>query len=60
MRRRLLLVLQRELAAAERSLDDARHDLTRRVARVDREIDGLVYELYGLTEAEIGAVEREA
>jgi hypothetical protein len=52
-----MLALQRELAAAERALDDARHDLARRIARVDREIDGLVYELYGLTEEEIRIVE---
>jgi hypothetical protein len=45
------------LAAAERSLDDARRDLTHRIARVDRGIDGLVYELYGLTEEEIKIVE---
>jgi type I restriction-modification system DNA methylase subunit len=52
-----MLVLQRELVAAEKSLDDARSDLARRIARVDREIDGLVYELYGLTEEEIKIVE---
>ena len=45
------------LVLAERSLDDARHDLARRIARVDREIDRLVYELYGLTEEEIKIVE---
>jgi len=52
-----MLALQRDLAAAERTLDDARHDLARRIARVDREIDRLVYELYGLTEEEIRIVE---
>ena len=52
-----MLVLQRELVAAEKSLDDAQSDLSRRIARVDREIDGLVYELYGLTEEEIKIVE---
>jgi len=30
-----------------------------RIARVDREIDGLVYELYGLTEEEIKIVAGE-
>ena len=45
------------LAAAERSLDDARQDLARRIARVARELGGLVYELYGLTEEEIKIVE---
>jgi hypothetical protein len=52
-----MLALQREHAAAERDLDDARHDLARRIERVDRAIDGLVYELYGLTEEEIRIVE---
>ena len=37
--------------------DNARLDLAGRIARVDREIDGLVYELYGLTEEEIKIVE---
>jgi hypothetical protein len=40
-------------------LDDARQDLARRIARVDREIDGLVYQLYGLTEDEIKIVAGE-
>jgi hypothetical protein len=44
---------------AERDLDDARHDLARRIARVDRAIDELVYELYGLTEEEVKIVEGE-
>ena len=52
-----MLALQQELVAAEKWLDDARSDLSRRIARVDREIDGLVYELYGLTEEEIKIVE---
>lgn len=52
-----MLALQPQLAAAERGLDDARHDLARRSARVDREIDGLVYKLYGLTEEEVRIVE---
>ncbi|MCX6028244.1 MAG: N-6 DNA methylase [Chloroflexi bacterium] len=52
-----MLALQPQLAAAERGLDDARHDLARRIARVDRAIDDLVYELYGLTEEEIRIVE---
>jgi hypothetical protein len=54
-----MLALQRALAEAERTLDDARGDLVRRCARVDRELDGLVYELYGLTAAEIKLVEGE-
>jgi len=31
--------------------------LERQIAATDREIDGLVYELYGLSEAEIAIVE---
>jgi hypothetical protein len=37
--------------------EDRRHDLARRIERLDAEIDALVYELYGLTEGEIGVVE---
>ncbi|MBI4198685.1 MAG: hypothetical protein HY533_06205 [Chloroflexi bacterium] len=33
------------------------HDLLREIERTDREIDGMVYELYGLTEAERRLVE---
>ena len=33
--------------------------LTREVESVDKSIDGLVYELYGLSEEEIGIVEGE-
>ena len=35
---------------------DRRHDLARQIEQLDAQIDGLVYELYGLTE-EIGVVE---
>ena len=31
--------------------------LQRQIAATDREIDRLVYELYGLTEVEVGVVE---
>ena len=34
-----------------------REELERRIERTDREIDELVYELYGLTEEEIRIVE---
>ena len=33
-----------------------REKLERKTERTDKEIDGLVYELYGLTEEEIGVV----
>ena len=36
-----------------------RGELERRIERTDREIDELVYRLYGLTEEEIGIVERQ-
>jgi hypothetical protein len=36
---------------------ERRHDLARRIKRLDAEIDALVYELYGLTEGEIAVVE---
>jgi hypothetical protein len=37
--------------------EDRRHDLARRIERLDAEIDALVYELYGLTGEEIAIVE---
>ncbi|MBM4424257.1 MAG: hypothetical protein FJ030_12860 [Chloroflexi bacterium] len=51
-----MLELQKERAEAG-ELDDRRHALARRIGAVDREIDTLVYELYGLTEDEIKIVE---
>lgn len=35
---------------------DARHDLVQRIMRPGAEIDALLYELYGLTQEEIGVV----
>ena len=52
-----MLRLQKEHAEAEALKEDRRHDLARRIEQLDAQIDGLVYELYGLTEEEIGAVE---
>jgi len=52
-----MLRLQKEHAQAEALKEDRRHDLARRIERLDAEIDALVYELYGLTEEEIGVVE---
>jgi hypothetical protein len=45
------------LAEAERNLEDRRHALKLRIEEVDAAIDRMVYELYGLTEEEIAAVE---
>jgi len=52
-----MLRLQKEHAQAEALKEDRRHDLARRIERLDAEIDVLVYELYGLTEKEIAVVE---
>jgi hypothetical protein len=52
-----MLRLQKEHAEAEVLKEDRRHDLARRIERLDAEIDVLVYELYGLTEEEIEVVE---
>jgi type I restriction-modification system DNA methylase subunit len=53
-----MLRLQKEHAEAEALKEDRRHDLARRIEQLDAQIDGLVYELYGLTEEEIDVVER--
>ncbi len=52
-----MLRLQKEHAEAEALKEDRRHDLARRIERLDAEIDALVYELYGLTEEEIEIIE---
>ena len=52
-----MLRLQKEHAQAEALKEDRRHDLARRIERLDAEIDALVYELYGLTGEERGLVE---
>jgi hypothetical protein len=54
-----MLRLQAELAYAEAHKEDRRHDLARQVESADRQIDALVYELYGLTGEEIKLVEGE-
>jgi hypothetical protein len=52
-----MLDLQRKLAAA--SVPAERDPYRRQVAAADRQIDALVYELYGLTAEEIRLVEGE-
>lgn len=52
-----MLDLQRQHAEADAVFEDRRHDLARRIAQLDRQIDQLVYELYGLTDEEIAIVE---
>jgi hypothetical protein len=54
-----------QMLALHKQLTDARtpHEQTalpRRIEATDRQIDALVYELYGLTEEEIGIVEGAA
>lgn len=51
-----MLALHRQLAAARTPHEQAA--LQRQVEATDREIDALVYQLYGLTEAEIAVVEQ--
>lgn len=50
-----MIVLNRRLPGSKRGHD--RSMIEREIARTNREIDRLVYELYGLTEAEIKIVE---
>jgi hypothetical protein len=50
-------VMKNDTAQAEALKEDRRHDLARHIERLDAQIDALVYELYGLTEEEIGIVE---
>jgi len=52
-----MLQLQKDHAATPPELDDKRFALQKRIARVDKEIDALVYQLYGLTADEIKIVE---
>lgn len=52
-----MLQLQKDYAEAERTLDDRRHTLKRRIEEVDAAIDRMVYELYELIEEEIRIVE---
>jgi phosphate uptake regulator len=52
-----MLRLKQEHAQAEAVFSERRHELAEQIARTDQAIDALVYELYGLTEAEIAIVE---
>ncbi len=53
-----MLTLHQQSAAAK--TPDAQARLQRQIDATDRQIDRLVYELYGLTEEEIGIVESSA
>ncbi|MBK6433413.1 hypothetical protein [Candidatus Amarolinea dominans] len=52
-----MLDLHQSLAAE--GVPHAKAVLQRRIEATDRQIDALVYELYGLTDAEIAVVEQE-
>ena len=52
-----MLALHKSLASAQNPQEADR--LTREIESVDKSIDGLVYELYGLSEEEIKIVEGE-
>ena len=52
-----MLGLHEKLAAAK--VPDVKTRIQRQIDSTDRQIDRLVYELYGLTEEEIGIVESE-
>jgi len=53
-----MLLLNRQLAGAK--TPDEKTKLERQIAATDRQIDQLVYELYGLTDDEIKIVEAGA
>lgn len=52
-----MLSAKKQLAAAQSDKDKDKDFYTNRCDGLDRQIDALVYELYGLTEAEIKIVE---
>ena len=54
-----MLDLHQRLPAKGNVRDEERAHIEREIARTDREIDDLVYDLYGLTAAERDLVERE-
>jgi hypothetical protein len=53
----LMTVLQKKLS--DTKLEHERNSLKRQIDGTDRQIDYLIYELYGLTEKEIKIVEEE-
>jgi len=52
-----MLELQERLAAKGEVHDEERRQIEREIERTDREIDALVYDLYGLTQEERAMVE---
>jgi len=55
-----ILELNKKLAPIREIYSDEREELLKEIAKTDKEIDSLVYDLYGLTEAEIKIVEANA
>ena len=63
VRQRLAELVEKLLGAKEREAQTsgaAKDNWMRQIAALDRQIDALVYELYGLTDEEIALVEGEA
>ena len=54
-----MLDLHQRLAAKGKVHDEERGQIEREIERTDREIDGLVYDLYGLTAAQRDLIERD-
>lgn len=54
-----MLELHERLAAKGETRDEERAQIEREIEQTDREIDALVYDLYGLTQEERAIVERE-
>jgi len=52
-----ILELNKKLAPIKETYSNEREKLVKEIAKTDKEIDNLVYELYGLTEAERKIIE---
>ena len=52
-----LIIINKELQSTK--LDSQRQQLQRAIAHAETQVNKLVYELYGLTEEEIGIVENK-
>ncbi len=52
-----MLALKQRLASERFALNDARQELEESIARVDAQIDRVVYDLYGLDESDIALIE---
>lgn len=52
-----ILALQAEHQTLSEQVDERRHEVAEQIAQVDKTIDGMVYQLYGLSAEEIAIVE---